>query len=94
MFRSYLKVAFRNLFLKKGISSINIAGLAMGLASVTVICLYVQYELSYDRYNIDFRKIYRVVTVDSAGGKTSEYARTPAPLAGALQSEFLRLRTR
>lgn len=88
MFRSYLKVAFRNLFLKKGISSINIAGLAMGLASFTVICLYVQYELSYDRYNIDFRRIYRVVGVDLSGGKTSEYARTPAPLAGALRSEF------
>jgi putative ABC transport system permease protein len=80
MLRNYLKIALRNLLLQKTISFINISGLAFGLASFIVIFLYVQSELSYDNYNASYKKIVRVVS--------DNYARTPAPLAEALRSEF------
>ncbi|KAA2240985.1 FtsX-like permease family protein [Chitinophaga agrisoli] len=60
MIRNYLKIAFRNLKRQKVSTSINIAGLAIGLATCILIMLYVQDELSYDRYNEKADRIFRV----------------------------------
>jgi len=60
MFRNYLKVALRNLWKSKGFTAINIIGLASGLAVCLLIVLYVIDELSYDRFNVNADRIYRV----------------------------------
>ena len=60
MFKNYLKVAFRNLRKHKGYSIINIAGLAAGMAVSILILLWVQDEVSYDRFNANAGEIYRV----------------------------------
>ena len=60
MFKNYLKVAFRNLRKHKGYSIINIAGLAAGMAVCILILLWVQDEVSYDRFNANAGEIYRV----------------------------------
>lgn len=60
MIRNYLKIAFRNLRRQKISTSINIVGLAIGLATCILIMLYVQDELSYDRYNEKADRIFRV----------------------------------
>ena len=60
MIRNYLKIAFRNLKRQKISTSINIVGLAIGLATCILIMLYVQDELSYDRYNEKADRIFRV----------------------------------
>ena len=51
MFANYLKTAFRNLLRYKVFSAINIVGLAVGMASTILIFLWVQDELSYDRFH-------------------------------------------
>ena len=51
MWRNYLIVALRNIKNHKGFSLINIAGLAIGIASCLLISLFVQSELSYDRFH-------------------------------------------
>jgi hypothetical protein len=51
MFKSYLKVAWRNLLRHKAFSSINIVGLAIGMTCSIFILLWVQHELSYDRFH-------------------------------------------
>jgi len=51
MFENYLKVAVRNLLRYKTYSFINISGLALGITCCLLILLYVQDELSYDRYH-------------------------------------------
>jgi hypothetical protein len=61
MFRNYLVVAWRNLVRQKIYSAINIAGLAIGMACATLILLWVQDELSYDRCHEKADQIYRVV---------------------------------
>ena len=73
MIRNYLKIAFRNLKRQKVSTSINIAGLAIGLATCVLIMLYVQDELSYDRYNENADRIFRValkvrLNGDNVGG--------------------------
>ncbi|HAA23923.1 MAG TPA: cell division protein FtsX [Cytophagales bacterium] len=60
MIRNYIKVAFRNLWKYKFYSAINVLGLSIGIASVLLMVLYVQHELSYDQYYEDADRIYRV----------------------------------
>lgn len=60
MFKNYLKITLRNINKHKGHSFLNIPGLATGLACCIFILLYVQFELSYDRYHKDADRIFRV----------------------------------
>ncbi|MDX1619015.1 MAG: ABC transporter permease, partial [Balneolaceae bacterium] len=60
MILNYLKIAFRNIRRNFIYSFINIAGLAVGLASAIVIGLWVHQEWSYDRHFKDADRIYRV----------------------------------
>lgn len=60
MLRSYLKIAVRNLLKHKAFSFINIAGVAIGLACFLLLALYVKDELSYDRFNANADRIYRL----------------------------------
>jgi putative ABC transport system permease protein len=60
MFRNYLRIAFRSLRKSKGFTALNIIGLAAGLGVCLLIVLYVTDELSYDRYNVNADRIYRI----------------------------------
>src|SRR5215510_6798282 len=68
MFKNYLKIAWRNLIKSKTFSVINILGLAIGLACFLLITLYVMDELSYDRYNVNADRIYRINSDIRFGG--------------------------
>lgn len=60
MFRNYFKTAFRNLLQNKVYAFINIAGLSIGLACAMLMLLYVQDEVSYDRFHQHVDRIYRI----------------------------------
>ena len=60
MLKNYFKTAIRNLTKNKFYTSINIIGLAVGIATCLLILLYVVDELGYDRYNVNADRIYRV----------------------------------
>jgi putative ABC transport system permease protein len=60
MIRNYLTIAFRNLRRNKVFSFINIFGLALGLACSMLILLWVQDELTWDRFHPNIDKLYRV----------------------------------
>lgn len=79
MLRNYLKTAFRSLWKNKGFSAINILGLAIGLATCLLILIYVSDELSYDRYNVNANRIYRVDNDIRFGGNSMLLAVAPAP---------------
>ena len=80
MLRNYLTVAIRNLLRHKVYSLINVAGLAIALMCCILVFLFVEDELSYDRYHENADRIYKVVRQDAA--------LTPGPLAAALLSDF------
>ncbi|CAN5171537.1 ABC transporter permease [soil metagenome] len=61
MLKHYITSAWRNLQKHKGYTSINIFGLAVGMACCLLITIYVQDELSYDRYHLNVDRIYRVL---------------------------------
>ena len=85
MFRNYFKIAVRNLMRNKFYSFVNIFGLAFGMAITILIALYVQYELSFDRYHKNADRIYRVAFKNP---KQHTFAVTHAPLAPVLRKEF------
>ena len=60
MFKNYLKIAYRNFIRYKLFSFINVLGLAIGIATCTIISLWVQRELSYDRFHKNAHRIYRI----------------------------------
>ncbi|WP_143305976.1 ABC transporter permease [Chitinophaga vietnamensis] len=88
MFKNYFYVALRNLWKNKGFSAINIFGLAIGLATCLLIMIYVTDELSYDRYNVNASRIYRMNTDIHYGGELHNFATTPAPLAATMKQAF------
>jgi putative ABC transport system permease protein len=88
MWRNYLLVALRNIRKYKGFSLINIAGLAIGIASCLLILLFVQSELSYDRFHDKAERIYRVGFTFHVGTNEFDAALGPCPLAEALVEDF------
>jgi putative ABC transport system permease protein len=67
MLRSYLKVALRALGRQKGYSFINIVGLTVGMACFILIGLWVQDELSFDRFHEKKDRIFRIVNKTQDG---------------------------
>ena len=84
MLRYYLMITIRNLRRHKTYSILNITGLAIGIACCILVLLYVQDELSYDRYHTKASQIYRIALTSRATGNLSEMASTPALLGPAV----------
>jgi putative ABC transport system permease protein len=81
MAKNYLKIALRNFFRHKGYTFINTAGLAIGIACCILIMLWVQDELSYDRFHENAEDLY--VATFSNGSKV-----TPTALSPYLKAEY------
>ena len=88
MYKSYFKIGWRNLLRNKGMASINIFGLAIGIATCIIMMLFVVDELSFDRYNKKADQIVRVVLRGKVNGEIIKEAVTAAPVAAALKNEF------
>ncbi|MDB5011444.1 MAG: yknZ 4 [Mucilaginibacter sp.] len=88
MIKNYIKTAFRTLMKNKGFTAINILGLALGLAACLLIVFYVVDELSYDRYNTNANRIYRVNEDLKLGDNKVQYAVAMPPLAQTLIKDF------
>ncbi|MEO8712211.1 MAG: ABC transporter permease [Parafilimonas sp.] len=88
MFKNYFKIAWRNFRKNKLFSFINILGLSIGIATCFIIMLYVQNELSYDKFNKNAGNIARIVfDANVNGGKIYEAA-VMAPVAQTMKKDF------
>ena len=89
MFRNYLVTALRNIARHKLYSFINMAGLAVGLACVIFILLFIRDELSYDKWIPDTQNLYRVeVAVYMAGREPLALATVPFAMPAAMRDEI------
>jgi putative ABC transport system permease protein len=91
MLRNYFKIAFRNLIKYKFISFINLFGLAVGLTCCLLIFSFILSELSFDKYNLHVKEIYRVTrTFNNQDGIVSLKLSTISPPFGPyLTNDFL-----
>src|ERR1700754_4059179 len=88
MIKNYFKTAFRNLWRHKNFATINVAGLAVGIAVCLIIFLIIQFEMSFDNFHAKKDRIYRVITEQhNADGKRPTQG-VPYPLAGAFHNDF------
>jgi putative ABC transport system permease protein len=71
MIKNYFKIAWRNIVRQKGYSAINIIGLAIGIAACLLILQYVSFELSYENFQANRDRVYRVRQDRYDNGKLS-----------------------
>ncbi len=88
MFKNYFKTAVRNLSKNKFYSSINIIGLAVGLATCLLIFLYVVDELGYDKYNANAGRIYRANNDIKFNGNYLDLSQVPAVMGPTMLREM------
>ena len=88
MFKNYFKITYRNLLRQKVYSFLNLSGLAIGLACSILIFLYVQDELSYDRFHEKSDRTYRLLEHFQDEGNGEHSASQPFPAGPTFQSEY------
>jgi len=88
MYKNYLIIAYRNFFKQKVYSLINTAGLAIGLACFILIFLFINDELSYDRFHVKSDRTYRLVEHFISDGVGEHSASQPFPVGPTLKNDF------
>jgi len=88
MFKNFLTVAFRNISRHKVFSTINLLGLAIGLACSILIALFVMDELSYDRFHKHSENIYRIAMEGEFQGREMDGVTTGASVGETMVSEI------
>lgn len=89
MFKNHLKSGWRNLMHQKTFTAINIIGLSIGICAALIIFLVVQYDFSFDKFEKDNNRIYRVVEKYTlkVSGKNYGGSAMPDPLPTAVANE-------
>ncbi|HEY0298628.1 MAG TPA: ABC transporter permease [Arachidicoccus sp.] len=80
MWKHYFKTAWRSLKVNRFYSALNITGLAIGLTTGIMLLLWVQNELSYDKFNKQYKNIYRVNLQSTSNGSSAVFSTVPGPI--------------
>lgn len=88
MIRNYLKMAWRNLIKNKAFSFINIFGLSIGMSVCFIIMLFVQDELSYDKFNEKADRIVRVQFKANINGGAINESNVMPPTAQTIKKDY------
>ena len=89
MFKICFKIALRNIKRYSVHSILNISGMAIGMACAILILLWVQDELSYDRFHKNADNLFRVIERQNIpGAETTEMVPTPGALCQALKEKY------
>ena len=87
MLTNYFKIAWRNLLKSKWYSSINIIGLATGMAVALLIGLWIWDELSFDKYHPNHGRLAQVMTTQTFNGETGTGPAVAIPMGIELRSK-------
>jgi hypothetical protein len=93
MWKSYLKIALRNLLKNKLHTGINLVGLSLGLGVSILIFFFVQQEMNFDSFHQDGERIFRMKRYEMVEGLFLEGYSTPAITAPAVKAEFPEIET-
>src|SRR5579863_3489134 len=89
MFKNHLKLAWRSLLKRKGYSALNILGLTIGITCCLLIFHYVAYERSYDTFQPNAGRIFRLRLDQYQQGKLAWRSATVFPaIAPTMKKEF------
>jgi putative ABC transport system permease protein len=88
MFKNYLFTAWRNITKDKFYALLNVIGLTMGLTAALFIFLYVKNEITFDKSNLNYKRIYRLESRFVINEKDDLMAKTAIQLAPTLKDEY------
>jgi len=88
MIKNYFKIAWRNLLKNKVYSSINVLGLAFGMAVAMLIAFWMYDELTYDHYHANHKKIAQVMITQTFNNKTGTGQAMAIPLGWELRNKY------
>ena len=88
MLKNFVKIYLRNLWRNKIFSFINISGLAIGMASAMLILLWIQNEVSHDRFHKNVTRIYTLNNRDRFNGALWAWSTTPKILAPTVKQDY------
>jgi putative ABC transport system permease protein len=88
MFSTNLKISLRNLMKHKLYSFINIAGLAIGMAGAILILLWIQNEVSYDRFHTNSGRLYQAWNREKFDNAIQCWSTTPEILGPTLKQDY------
>src|SRR5580692_167381 len=88
MFKIYFKIAWRNLLKSRVYSSINIAGLAIGMAVAVMVGLWIWDEISFDHYHRNHSRLAQVMDSQTYDGETTTGMEVAVPLAEELRMKY------
>src|ERR1700749_5300101 len=88
MIKNYLKVARRSLKRNSLYSLINIGGLAIGMTVSFMLLIYVYNEFSFDKFNTNTDRLYRVLRNQPSNGELMTSSATPVPMGPAMKKDF------
>lgn len=89
MLKNYLKIAFRTFVKHKGYAFINIFGLAVGIACALLIMLFIESEVTYDRFHEKADRVHRAWVLEDYGENQQHFnTTTPVPLGATLQANY------
>lgn len=86
-------ISLKTLKRHKGYTFINVAGLAIGIAACILIFLIVKYELSYDTFQPNYKRINHVITSDKYPDGMYYNPGIPYPALQALRNDFPQITT-
>ncbi|MBV9963729.1 MAG: ABC transporter permease [Parafilimonas sp.] len=93
MFKNYFTIAWRNIKRHKGYAAINITGLAVGMAACVLLFIVVQYEMSYEKFQPNYSRIYQIVTQDKYPDGMQYTPGVPFPAVDAVRADFPQVTT-
>lgn len=93
MFKNYFIIALRQVRKNKGFSLLNILGLSLGLACSILILLWVQDEVSYNKFHKKYDQLYQVFENHNYNGKIFTFAATPGLLAASMKEDIPEVKT-
>ena len=88
MFRNYFKIAWRNLFRNKGFSATNLLGLTIGITCTILISLWVQDELTYDKFHSNYGSIYKLYANRDFNNQVFTDQNMVLPLASTIEKSI------
>jgi putative ABC transport system permease protein len=88
MLKNYFRVALRNFWRNRAFSAINILGLAIGISASLIIYLLVYYDFTFDKFEKDGDRIYRIVATGTFQGNTWHNNCLPEPMGPAVEKDL------
>jgi len=88
MLKNYLTIALRNLLRQKSSAALNISGLTLGITASIVLFLLLQHLNSFDTFQSNYNRIYRVVTISDGNDGKNYTSGIPSTLPPAFRIDF------